>query len=193
MSALLGYEPVPDEESSERIWLEAPGTHSVSTGCKEELLAAINDLRPRDGARLFVLGADVGLLPEHERLALLGRIGFVPAHGGLISSLNGWENITLPVAYHAPARLPRLPDEVRDVLDDLGGVDDNLLAKLPEEMTLYEKRLCAYTRSVLEKPRLMVVESLALGLGPTKRRRAARFADAYHARCPGGTYVQLEE
>ena len=82
---------------------------------------------------------------------------------------------------------------MRDVLDDLGGVDDNLLARLPEEMTLYEKRLCAYTRSVLEKPRLIVVEPLAAGLGPTKRRRAARFADAYHARCPGGTYVQLEE
>jgi ABC-type transporter Mla maintaining outer membrane lipid asymmetry ATPase subunit MlaF len=193
MSALLGYEPVPDEESSERIWLEAPGTHCVATSCKEELLAAMNDLHPREGARLFVLGAEVGLLAEHERRALLGRISFVPAHGGLISSLNGWENITLPVAYHAPGRLPRLHDEVSDLLDDLGGVDDNLLARLPEEMTLYEKRLCAYTRSVLEKPRLMVVEPLAAGLGPTKRRRAARFADAYHARCPGGTYVQLEE
>ena len=193
MSALLGYEPVPDEESSERIWLEAPGTHCVATNCKEELLAAINDLHPREGARLFVLGADVGLLPEHERLALLGRISFVPAHGGLISSLNGWENMILPVAYHAPERLPRLQDEVQDVLDDLGGVDDTLFAKLPEAMTLYEKRLCAYTRSVLEKPRLILVESMAAGLGPTKRRRTARFADAYHARGPGGTYVQLED
>ena len=35
MSALLGYEPVPDEESSERIWLEAPGTHCVATNCKK--------------------------------------------------------------------------------------------------------------------------------------------------------------
>lgn len=193
MSALLGYEPLPGEETSERIWLDAPGTHRVATTCKEELLAAITELRPREGARLFVLGADVGLLPEHERRALLARIGFVPAHGGLMSSLNGWENITLPVSYHAPERLSQLEAEVHDVLDDLGGVEDSLLGKLPEEMTLYEKRLCAYTRSVLEKPRLIVVESLALGLGPTKRRRAARFAEAYHARCPGGTFVQLDE
>ena len=193
MSALLGYEPVPDEETSERIWLEAPGTHRVAAACKDELLAAIHDLRPRAGARLFVLGADVGQLSERERLALLGRVAFVPAHGGLISSLNAWENITLPVAYHSPRRLPQLEDEVRDVLDDLGGVDDHLLAKLPEEMTLYEKRLCAYTRALLEKPRLLLTEGLAAGLGPTKRRRTARFADAYHARCPGGTYVQLDE
>jgi ABC-type transporter Mla maintaining outer membrane lipid asymmetry ATPase subunit MlaF len=193
MSALLGYEPVPGEETSERIWLEEPGTHRLATNCRQELLAAFNDLRPREGARLYVLGTDVGQLPEQERVALLGRVGFVPAHGGLISSLNGWENITLPVAYHSPQRLPRLQDEVEEMMDDLGGVDDHLLARLPEEMTLYEKRLCAYMRSVLEKPRLMVVESLAVGLGPTKRRRIARFADAYHARCPGGTYVQLDE
>ena len=193
MSALLGYEPVPGGENAERIWLEAPGTHRVAAGCKDELLAAMHDLRPRPGARLFLLGAEVARLPEPDRVALLARVGLVPAHGGLISSLNGWENITLPVAYHAPRRLPDLHEEVREVLDDLGGVDDDLLAKLPEEMTLYEKRLCAYTRALLEKPRLLLTEGLAAGLGPTKRRRTARFADAYHARCPGGTYVQLDE
>jgi hypothetical protein len=37
-----------------------------------------------------------------------------------------------------------------------------------------------------------VVESLAAGLGPTKRRRAARFAEVYQARRPGGTFVQFD-
>jgi ABC-type lipoprotein export system ATPase subunit len=193
MSAVLGYEPVPDEGDPERIWLEAPGTHCLAVRCKDELLAAIQDMRPASGARLFVLGAEVGLLPEHERAALLGRVGFVPAGGGLMSSLNAWENIVLPVSYHSPQRLPGLYDEVRGLLEDLGGVDEHLLGKLPEEMSLYEKRLCAYLRALLEKPRLLVVESPAAGLGPTKRSRAARFADTYHARCPGGTYVELDE
>ena len=78
------------------------------------------------------------------------------------------------------------------LLDELGGVDDNLLAKLPEHMTLYERRLAAYLRALLESPELLVVENLAAGLGPTKRRRTARFADVYHARCPGGTFVQFD-
>ena len=193
MSALLGYVPMADGESAERIWLEAPGTHSVATVRKNELLAAVLDLRPRGGARLFVLGTEVGALDEPQRLALLGKVGFVPANGGLISSLNGWENVTLPVAYHQPRRIPQLFDEVRELLEDLGGVEDDLLHKLPEEMTPYEKRLTAYVRALLEKPALLLVETAAAGLGPTKRRRAARFAEAYHARCPGGTYVQLEE
>jgi ABC-type transporter Mla maintaining outer membrane lipid asymmetry ATPase subunit MlaF len=193
MSALLGYVPMADGEGGERIWLDAPGTHSVATMRKDELIAAVLDLRPRGGARLFVLGTEVGALDEPQRLALLGKVGFVPANGGLISSLNGWENVTLPVAYHQPRRIPHLFDEVRELLEDLGGVDDDLLHKLPEEMTPYERRLTAYVRALLEKPALLVVETAAAGLGPTKRRRTARFAEAYHARCPGGTYVQLEE
>lgn len=193
MSALLGYVPMADGESSERIWLEAPGTHSVATMCKNELVAAVLDLRPRSGARLVVLGTEVGALAEPERQALLGKVGFVPADGGLISSLNGWENITLPVAYHAPQRIAHLFGEVRELLEDLGGVDDSLLHKLPEDMTLYEKRLTAFVRALLEKPALLLVETAAAGLGPTKRGRTARFAEAYHARCAGGTYVQLEE
>jgi ABC-type molybdate transport system ATPase subunit len=97
------------------------------------------------------------------------------------------------VAYHAPQRIPQLFGEVQELLQDLGGVDDSLLHKLPEDMTLYEKRLAAYVRALLEKPALLLVETAAAGLGPTKRRRTARFAEAYHARCPGGTYVRLEE
>ena len=89
--------------------------------------------------------------------------------------------------------LPRVPAQVRSLLEDLGGTDPDVLAKLPEHMTLYEKRLAAYIRALLEEPQLLVVENLAAGLGPTKRRRAARFAEAYHARCPGGTYVQLDD
>lgn len=193
MNAVLGYEPVPDEETSERIWVDTPGSHRICAGCADALLAAMPDLRPRKGARMIVLGTDVETLDDPERLALLARVGFVPASGGLISSLNAWENITLPVAYHAPERLPRLLPEVQTLLDKLGGVDNDMLGKLPEDMTLYERRLAGYVRELLEKPELMVVENLGAGLGPTKRKRAANFAAAYHAYCPGGTYVQLEE
>ncbi len=193
MSVVLGYEPVADAKTSQRVWLDATGEHRLSTGCKDELLAAMLDLKPRSGARLFVFGAEVGRLPETERLALLGRVGFVPASGGLISSLNAWENISLPVAYHAPARMAGVLGEVHALLEEIGGVEDNLLAKLPEEMTPYEKRLAAFIRALLENPELLVVENLAAGLGPTKQRRVARFGELYRRRCPNGTFVQIED
>jgi phospholipid/cholesterol/gamma-HCH transport system ATP-binding protein len=192
MNCVLGYEPVAGDESPERVWVETCGEHQLSCVYKEELLAALHELRPRNGARLVLLGTEVRELEEDERERLLRRIGFVPAGGGLMSNLNAWENISLPVAYHAPQKLNGALADVHAVLDDLGGVDDNLLAKLPEHMTLYERRLAAYLRSLLERPELLVVENLAAGLGPTKRRRAARFAEIYRARCPDGTFVQLD-
>lgn len=193
MNVVLGYEPPAGEEEPERVWVEAQGSHRVAAACKDELIAAMRELKPRKGARLVVLGKPVDELGEPERSALRSRIGFVPANGGLISNLNAWENISLPVGYHDPARLPRVPAQVHALLEDLGGTDPDLLAKLPEQMTLYEKRLAAYIRAMLEAPQLLVVEDLAAGLGPTKRKRTARFAEAYHARCPGGTFVQLDD
>lgn len=194
MSAVLAYEPVAEEDSAESVWIETPGTHRVCAGYVTELLAAMNDLRPRAGAKMVVLGAECEKLAERERLGLLARIGFVPANGGLISSLNCWENISLPVAYHDAARLATLLEEVQDLLEALGGVDDNdLLAKMPEAMSLYEKRLTGFIRELIERPDLMVIENLAGGLSATKRKRAARFTAIYHAYCPGGTFVHLEE
>ena len=193
MSCVLGYEPVSDEDSPERVWVEEPGDHQVSCIYKDELLAAMRELKPRNGTRLVLLGSDVRTLGERGRRELLRRVGFVPADGGLMSSLNAWENISLPLAYHAPDKLAGALAEVHALLGDLGGVDDNLLAQLPEHMTLYERRLAAYLRSLLERPELLVVEDLSAGLGPTKRRRTARFAEVYRARCPGGTFVQFED
>jgi ABC-type transporter Mla maintaining outer membrane lipid asymmetry ATPase subunit MlaF len=116
----------------------------------------------------------------------------VPAGGGLMSNLNAWENISLPVAYHSPHKLKGLFEDVHALLDQIGGVDEHLLAKLPEDMTLYERRLAAYLRALLEDPDLLVIENLDAGLGPTKRERTARFAELYRKRCPGGTFVQFD-
>ena len=189
---ILSYEPVPTDESPERFSVEAPGSHCVSCAYKDDILAALQDLKPRNGARLVLFGTDVAGLREAERRALARRVGFVPASGGLMSTLNAWENIALPVGYHAPHKLRGAHEEVRALLDEIGGVEEDLLAKLPEDMTLYERRLAAYLRALLESPDLLVIESLGAGLGPAKRERAARFAEVYRKRCPGGTFVQFD-
>ena len=68
-----------------------------------------------------------------------------------------------------------------------------LLARLPEEMTLYERKLAGYVRMRLGRPRLVLAEDLGAGLGAGERRRAAGFAAAYLADCPEGTFIQLED
>ena len=171
--------------------IDAPGSHRVRCADKDEMLAALYELESREGAPLVLFGADLCEVSDADRRRLMRRIGFVPANGGLLSSLNAWENISLAIAYHAPQHLEGALAEVHALLEELGGVDDELLAKLPDEMTLYERRLAAYIRALLEAPDLLIVDDAETGLGATKRRRAGRFAEVYRTRCPNGTYVEL--
>jgi ABC-type multidrug transport system ATPase subunit len=120
-------------------------------------------------------------------------VAFLPANGGLISTLNGWENIVLPLGYRDPARVPVAAPRVHALIERLGADPRALLAELPEEMTLYEKKLVGYVRILLEAPELVVVENLTGGLEPEERRRTAAFAAAYHAERPDGVFVQLED
>jgi len=193
----LGYEPLADGTRGEgRLWIAPGGSHvvpAVSAAFKSALLSAVLELKPRKDARVVVLGAEIDALPPRARAGLRAQVAFLPANGGLISNLNGWENIALPVGYHAPKRLAGLAPQVCAMLEQFGAAPRPLLARLPEEMTLYERRLAGYVRMRLGTPRLVLAEDLGGGLGAGERQRAAGFADAYLADCPEGTFVQLED
>ena len=191
----LWYEPPPDGTAG-RVWIPVGGTQRtlpVSHAFKSRLLAALLELEPQPGAWLAVLGADTRSLRPREREALRKRIAFLPASGGLISNLNGWENIVLPLGYRDPAGIRGAAPRVYALIEQLGGDPARLLGKLPEEMTLYEKKVAGYVRILLEAPELVLAEDLAGGLEPDERRRTAGFAPAYHAERRDGTFVQLED
>jgi predicted ABC-type transport system involved in lysophospholipase L1 biosynthesis ATPase subunit len=190
----LGYEP--SDATAGRVWIASGVTHgtvAVSQAFKSRLIAALLELEPQSGARLVVLGEDAGALADRARQALRARFAFMPASGGLISNLNGWENIVLPLGYRDPGRIRGAAPQVHALVEQLGGNPGALLAKLPEEMTLYEKKLAGYVRILLEPPELVVTEDLTGGLEPDERRRAASFPAAYHAGRPDGVFVQLED
>src|SRR5262249_16704953 len=126
------------------------------------------------------------------RGALRAGSGFLPAEGGVLSSLNAWENIVLPIGFHRRARQHDVTKDVFGMLRDLGADPAVLLAKLPERLSPYEKKLTGYVRIALEKPDLVLAEDLQGGLDPGEREAADRFPAAYLERCPGGTFVQLE-
>jgi ABC-type lipoprotein export system ATPase subunit len=191
----LWYEAPPDGTPG-RLWIPAGTSHRsapVTQAFKSRLVAALLELEPQPGARLAVLGVDAGSLPQRAREALRARVAFLPANGGLISNLNGWENIVLPLAYRDAKRVKAVAAHVHALVERLGASPRGLLAKLPEEMTLYEKKVAGYVRILLEAPELVVAENLTGGLEPAERRQAAAFPAAYHAERPGGVFVQLED
>lgn len=208
----LGYEPPADGGSEGRLWIPVGGSHRVvaDRARTARLLDAVLDLRPERRARtarlraadlkperrarLVVLGTEVGALSFAQRTALRARVAFLPAAGGLISHLNAWENIVLPLGFHHPERLHGIAGRVFELLAGLGTEPHALLAKLPEDMTLYEKKVAGCVRIMLEAPELVLAEDLTGGLEAfnERGRAAAGFAAAYHAACAGGTFIQLE-
>ena len=193
----LGYEPLAEgERGAGRLWIAAGGSHvvpAVGAAFKAALLAAVLELRPRQDARVVVLGAQTDALSPKARAALRAQIAFLPAGGGLISHLNGWENIALPLAYHAPRQMRGVGPRVYALLEPFAADVRALLARLPEEMTAFEKMLAGYARMMLGAPRLVLAEDPPRGLGPAERRQAEGFSAAYLAHCPEGTFVRLQD
>jgi predicted ABC-type transport system involved in lysophospholipase L1 biosynthesis ATPase subunit len=186
----LGFEHPSD---AGRVWVAMGGTHRLSLHpeAQARLLAAALDLRLDAGARLVLLGSDLSDLDAGQCRALRARVGLLPRSGGLLSQLNGWENITLPLGYHAPDRIEASAARVREWLAGFGADAQTLLPKLPEHMDSAEIRIVACVRALLEQPDLLLAECGGQGLEEEDGSWAARVAAAYHAACPGGTLVQL--
>ena len=192
----LACELPADSDSDGRIWIPAGVSLRIriaNPAHKVRLLAAIFDMEPDPDLRLVLLGAEVNALSTQERIALRARLAFLAAAGGLLSNLNAWENIILPLGCHHPERLQGIAVEVHSLVTELGGAPEMLLGKLPEEMTLLEMKITGFVRILLEAPDLVLVENFAPGLDSAGRMRLPYFANTYHARHPGGTFVQLED
>ncbi len=192
----LACELPADSASDGRIWIPAGVSLRIriaDPAHRARLLAAIFDMEPDPDLKLVLLGAEVNALSMAERTALRARLAFLAAAGGLLSNLNAWENIILPLGCHHPERLQGIAAEVHALVTELGEAPQRLLGKLPEEMTLLEKKITGFVRILLEAPDLVLVENFAAGLDSAERMRIPYFASTYHARLPGGTFVQLED
>ena len=136
---------------------------------------------------------------ESQRAALLKNLGeqpgvvIVPHNGGLISNLRIWENIILPVQYHGILLPGNLEDRVSELLDQCGLSDQTmvsaLMLKLPDQLSLYEKRLVAFVRAMLMGPQLILYDGLTEGLSRKELEKANRFDQVFRLHYPFRTSV----
>lgn len=162
---------------------------------KARFVTAVLDARSELDETLELLGEDVTRLKPAGRARLRRRIGVLTPAVGLISSLNAWENISLPAAYHGTPPLGQVAEAARDALVALGADPERLLARLPDELGSFERKLVKFTRLLVTAPDLAVFDALGDDLDPGEHARAAGFEAEYLARHPAGTliYVDLPE
>ena len=162
---------------------------------KARLIGALLTTRCAAGEELELFGEPVRGLRRAERARLHERIGIVTQAMGLISNLNAWENISLQAAYHGTQPVARIAKTAHDALAALGTDPARFLARLPDEMDAFERKLVAFVRLLAKEPVLAVIDGLGEGLNREQSARAARFEAEYRARLPEGTllFVDLAE
>ena len=186
-----GYTPVV---------IEVPGgtTQRVrlpDNEARTRLVSAVLSARCGQGEALELFGETVNGLKRQARARLHDRIGVLTQAMGLISNLNAWENIALQAAYHGTHPAARIAKTAREALISLGTDPQRFLARLPDEMNPFERKLVAFVRLLAKEPALAVIDGLGEGLSREQSAHAARFEAEYRARQPEGTllFVDLAE
>jgi hypothetical protein len=94
--------------------------------------------------------------------SLPGRAGWVAADGGLISNLRIWENVTLPLWYHARREVLETEQRVRHWLGVLGLNEDEFeefMVAQPYMIEPWQRKLAGLLRALLQMPPVLVVDA----------------------------------
>ncbi len=92
-----------------------------------------------------------------------GRVGWVAGHGGLISNLKIWENVTLPLWYHAQRDAPETEQGVAYWLGMLGmeqAAWTEFMAAPPYSVEPWQRKLAGLLRALVQMPRVLVVDAV---------------------------------
>lgn len=162
---------------------------------KARFITAVLDARCERGEELELLGEDVAGLKRVARARLRRRIGVLTPVVPLISNLNAWENISLPAAYHGSPPLAQIAESALQALVAFAVDPEPFLARLPDELGAFERKLVEFMRLLVAAPEVVVFDALGEDLDPGDYARAAAFEAEYRYRHPAGTliYVDLPE
>ena len=104
--------------------------------------------------------------------------------GGLLQSLDAWQNTLLPVAYHASHEVDVAVRRARAIFTALGRRPEEFAGRPGSSLSLYERRLAGFVRAMLVEPELLVLDRLFEELGRDERQGIAACIDLFGARYP---------
>jgi phospholipid/cholesterol/gamma-HCH transport system ATP-binding protein len=119
-------------------------------------------LRP-DAGRVWVMGENVGEMPEDQLLDFRRHVGFVFQEGALFDSLTVADNVAFRL------REENMPDEEidRQVREALRFVEmEPAIEKYPDELSGGMRRRVSIARALIDKPPLVFYDSPTAGLDP---------------------------
>jgi phospholipid/cholesterol/gamma-HCH transport system ATP-binding protein len=122
------------------------------------------------------LGADLGSLSAAQDLELRQSWGVMFQHGGLLGSLTVKENVGLPMREHTKLG-DKIIDEIANWKLSLVGLNSEVGAKLPSELSGGMMKRASFARAMALDPELLFLDEPTAGLDPAS---AAGIDDLIH-------------
>lgn len=159
-------------------WLTGPSGAGKST-----LLSLMHlEVLPDEG-QVEILGVDVASAKRRQRSLLRQRIGFIPQDLRLLSELDVFDNIALPLRLSGTGA-ETIDLEIRSILEWLG-LSHKKHAR-PEELSGGERQRVAIARALVMRPALLLADEPTNALA---ERQGWQLVDALQALSRAGTTV----
>jgi phospholipid/cholesterol/gamma-HCH transport system ATP-binding protein len=131
---------------------------------KSVLLKCITGLlRPQSGS--IIIDGDEVVGADRRRLYhIRKKIGMLFQEGALFDSMNVFENVAFPLAYHKSCSAREIEKKVHAYLD-LVGMRESMTA-MPRELSGGMKRKVAVARAMILEPRYLLYDEPTSGLDP---------------------------
>lgn len=149
------------------------GSHASGKGLTLRLCAGLE--APESGS-VRILGVNPAVESE-EMIRLRQRIGFVFVKPALISSLSVFDNVALPLRYHATLPEAAVQDRVMARLAECG-VED-LRDRFPAGLAIGDARLVALARAMAMDAELLLVDEVLFGWDADELVRFRKIVEHY--------------
>jgi phospholipid/cholesterol/gamma-HCH transport system ATP-binding protein len=134
---------------------------------KSTILRLILGLVQPERGEVLVDGESMSSLPEKDKRELRKRIGMVFQDGALFDSLTVGENVGYYLIEHTDMTWEEISERVVQMLGFVGLIPEQVLDKLPEQLSGGMQRRVAIARALLStNPAVMLYDEPTTGLDP---------------------------
>jgi phospholipid/cholesterol/gamma-HCH transport system ATP-binding protein len=131
---------------------------------KSVLLRCITGLLTPQSGSITIDDREVVGASRQELLDIRSKVGMLFQEGALFDSMNVYDNVAFPLAYHKKVGAVEIDRKVREFLELVGMTD--AAKAMPRELSGGMKRKAAIARAMIMEPKYLLYDEPTSGLDP---------------------------